>query len=188
VTYLYWIPKLHKALNTLLVPKMFHDTSVNTVHKSINCSAGMRQMYCATVCARSGADQIYIFKISKEFLKSFNSLIFFQINSIKTYHFTTIYTTIPHDKYIKTFWHHRQLLFVKVNLILMLPLSCGLIRMSQLIIRNWSPSFMIRRDAYRCVFMRFVALWWGMFPIEKFQVTRFLTIWLPAQIRWITHQ
>jgi hypothetical protein len=48
-------------------------------------------MYCATVYARSGVNQMWILKNSKELLESLKS-------PIKTYDFTTLYTTIPHDK------------------------------------------------------------------------------------------
>ena len=55
-------------------------------------------MYCATVYARSGVNQMWILKNSKELLESLKSPTFSQIYSIKTYDFTTLYTTIPHDK------------------------------------------------------------------------------------------
>ena len=55
-------------------------------------------MYCATVYARSGVNQMWILKNSKELLENLKSPIFSQIYSIKTYDFTTLYTTIPHDK------------------------------------------------------------------------------------------
>jgi hypothetical protein len=54
-------------------------------------------MYCATIYARSGVKQMWILKNSKE-LESLKSTFFSQIYSIKTYDFTTLYTTIPHDK------------------------------------------------------------------------------------------
>jgi hypothetical protein len=55
-------------------------------------------MYCATVYARSGVNQMWILKNSKELLKNLKSPIFSQIYSIKTYDFTTLYTSIPHDR------------------------------------------------------------------------------------------
>ena len=55
-------------------------------------------MYCATVYARSGVNQMWILKNSKELLENLKSPIFSQIYSIKTYDFTTLYTTMPHDK------------------------------------------------------------------------------------------
>jgi len=55
-------------------------------------------MYCATTYARSGVNQMWILKNSKELLENLNSQSFSHIYSIKTYDFTTLYTTIPHDK------------------------------------------------------------------------------------------
>jgi hypothetical protein len=52
--YLYLIPKLHKTLykDTLLVPKMFYKTFT----KILTTAKERRQMYCATVYARSGVN------------------------------------------------------------------------------------------------------------------------------------
>jgi hypothetical protein len=55
-------------------------------------------MYCATVYARCGVNQMWILKNSKELLENLKSPFFSQIYSIKTYDFTTLYTAIPHDK------------------------------------------------------------------------------------------
>jgi hypothetical protein len=55
-------------------------------------------MHCATVYARSGVNQMWILKNSKELLENLKSPIFSQIYSIKTYDFTTLYTTITHDE------------------------------------------------------------------------------------------
>jgi hypothetical protein len=56
------------------------------------------QTHCVTVYARSGVNQMWILKNSKELLESLKSPIFSQMYSIKTYDFTALYTTIPHDK------------------------------------------------------------------------------------------
>jgi hypothetical protein len=56
-------------------------------------------MYCATVYARSRINQnVDSKKNSKELLESLKSPIFSQVYIIKTYYFTILYTTIPHDK------------------------------------------------------------------------------------------
>jgi hypothetical protein len=46
-------------------------------------------MHCATVYARSGVNQMWILKNSKELNHQF---------FLKSYDFTTLYTTIPHNK------------------------------------------------------------------------------------------
>jgi hypothetical protein len=53
--------------------------------------------YCATKYARSGIHQMWILKTLKECLANVETQNFLQINSIKTYDFSTIYTTIPHE-------------------------------------------------------------------------------------------
>jgi hypothetical protein len=55
------------------------------------------QTYCATTYARSGLNQMWILKYSKELLANLKAPKFPQINRI-TYDFSIIYTTIPHDK------------------------------------------------------------------------------------------
>jgi hypothetical protein len=55
--YLNWIPKLHKApyKDTLLVPKMFYKTSVNTPYKSINsCEGETSNALCHCICQKWG--------------------------------------------------------------------------------------------------------------------------------------
>jgi hypothetical protein len=56
------------------------------------------QTYSPTTYARSGVNQMWILKNSKELLANLKAQIFSQINSIKTYDFSTRYTTIPHEK------------------------------------------------------------------------------------------
>jgi hypothetical protein len=56
------------------------------------------QTYCAITYARGGVNQMWILKNSKELLANLKAQNLFQINSIKTYDFSTLYTTIPHDK------------------------------------------------------------------------------------------
>ena len=53
------------------------------------------QKHCDTAYARSGVNQMWILKNSKENLKA-QSL--HSVNSIKSFDFSTLYTTIPHDK------------------------------------------------------------------------------------------
>jgi hypothetical protein len=57
------------------------------------------QTYYATTYARGGLNQMWILKHSKkkEPIANLKAQNFFQINSIKTYDFSTLYTTIPHE-------------------------------------------------------------------------------------------
>jgi hypothetical protein len=54
-------------------------------------------MYCTTVYARSGVNQMWILTNSKELLESLISPFFLKFTAPK-HNFTTIHTTIPHDK------------------------------------------------------------------------------------------
>jgi hypothetical protein len=76
-----WFQKCSTKPLSILLTKML--TAVNE----------RLQMCCAIVYARSGVNQMWILKNSKELLESLKSPIFSQIYSIKTYDFTTLYTT-----------------------------------------------------------------------------------------------
>ena len=56
------------------------------------------QKYCETAYSRSGVNQMWILKNSKELLEHLKYPNFNHITSIKIFDFSTLYTTIPHDK------------------------------------------------------------------------------------------
>ena len=56
------------------------------------------QKYCDTAYARSGVNQMWILKNSKELLENLKAQSLHSVNSIKSFDFSTLYTTIPHDK------------------------------------------------------------------------------------------
>jgi hypothetical protein len=56
------------------------------------------QTYCATTYARSGVNQMWILKNSKELVANLKERNFSRIDSIKTYDFSTLDTTIPPEK------------------------------------------------------------------------------------------
>jgi hypothetical protein len=85
--------------DSLLAPKKCSTKLLSVLLTNILTAVKERlQIYCATVYARSGVNQMWILENLKELLESLKSPIFSQIYSIKTYDFTTLYTTIPHDK------------------------------------------------------------------------------------------
>ena len=98
---LHWIPKLHKNTykqrfiagssncSTKALSKLL--TSVLTTVKE-----GL-QKYCDVVYSHSGINQMWILKNSKQLLENLQSQSS-HINSIRTFDFSTLYTTIPHDK------------------------------------------------------------------------------------------
>jgi hypothetical protein len=102
LSYLYWIPKLHKTPYKHRYIAGSSKCSTKPLFLLLtNILAAVKeklQMYCATTYARSGVNQMWILKNSKELVANLKAQNFSQINSIKTYDFSTIYTTIPHDK------------------------------------------------------------------------------------------
>ena len=56
------------------------------------------QKYCDTVYAKSGVNQMWILKNSKELLENLKAQSLHSVNGIKSFDFSTLYTTIPHDK------------------------------------------------------------------------------------------
>ena len=99
---LYWIPKLHKdpykqrfiAGSSSCSPKPLSKllTSILTAAKE-----GLKK-YSDVIYSHSGINQIWILKNSKELLDNLQSHSLTSIHSIKTYDFSTLYTTIPHTK------------------------------------------------------------------------------------------
>ena len=56
------------------------------------------QKYCDIAYARRGVNQIWILKNSKELLENLKTQYLHTVNSIKSFDFSTLYNTIPHDK------------------------------------------------------------------------------------------
>ena len=56
------------------------------------------QKYCKTAYSRSGVNQMWILKNSKELLQHFQSPNLNHITSIMSFDFSTLYTTMPHQK------------------------------------------------------------------------------------------
>ena len=56
------------------------------------------QKYWKTAYSRSGINQTWILKNSKELLEHLKSPTFNHVTSIKSFDFSTLYTTIPHQK------------------------------------------------------------------------------------------
>ena len=99
---LYWIPKLHKyphkqrfiAGSSVCSTKSLSKVLTLILSKIKN---GI-QTCCDTVYSRSGINQMWILKNSKELLENLKSHSLSKVSSIKTFDFSTLYTTIPHEK------------------------------------------------------------------------------------------
>ena len=100
--YIYWIPKMHK--DPYKHRFMAGSSKCSTKPLSIlltklltHIKQGL-QKYCETDYSRSGVNQMWILKNSKELLEHLQSPNFNHITSIKSFDFSTLYTTIPHQK------------------------------------------------------------------------------------------
>jgi hypothetical protein len=79
--YLYWIPKLHKTpykQRFIAGSKKFYTKPLSILLTKILTAVKERlHMYCATVYTRSGVNQMWILKNSKELLENLTSPFFF---------------------------------------------------------------------------------------------------------------
>ena len=87
--------KIHINIDSLWVHRSFRPSlypffSQNRLH--------IKQKYYETAYSRSGINQMWILKNSKELLDHLNSLNFNLITNIKPFDFLTLCTTIPHQK------------------------------------------------------------------------------------------
>ena len=100
--YLYWIPKLHKTpyKERYIAGSSTCSTKELSIHltKIMSAVKEGQQKYCETVYSRSGINHMWILKNSKDLLDNLKSRSFSQVSSIKTFDFSTLYTTLPHDK------------------------------------------------------------------------------------------
>jgi hypothetical protein len=99
---LYWIPKLHKCPYKQRYIAGSANCSTKPLSKllTVILSAVKNglQSYCETSHSRSGVNQMWILKNSKDLLECLKSRSLTSCNSIKTFDFSTLYTTIPHSK------------------------------------------------------------------------------------------
>jgi hypothetical protein len=99
---LYWIPTLHK--NPYKERYIARSSKCSTkpltllLTKLLTAVKELLKRYCPTAYYRSGVNQMWILKNSKELLEILKSHGFSKIDTIKTYDFSTLYTTIPHNK------------------------------------------------------------------------------------------
>ena len=100
--YIYWISKMHK--NPYKHRFISGSSKCSTKPRSIlltklltHIKQGL-QKYCETAYSRSGINQMWILKNSKELLEHLKSPTFNHVTSIKSFDFSTLYATIPHQK------------------------------------------------------------------------------------------
>ena len=93
--YLYWIPKLHKTpcKERYIAGSSTCSTKELSIHltKIVSAVKEGQQKYCETVYSLSGINHMWI-------LDNLKSRSFSHVSSITTFDFSTLYTTLPHDK------------------------------------------------------------------------------------------
>ena len=96
--YLYWMPKLHKTpyKERYTAGSSTCSTKELSIHltKILSAVKEGQQKYCETVYSRSGIYHMWILKNSKDLLDNLKSRSFSQVSSIKTFDFSTLYTTL----------------------------------------------------------------------------------------------
>ena len=99
---LYWTPKLHKCpyKQRYIAGSAVCSTKPLSVllTKLLTAVKEGLQKYCDTAYSRNGVNQMWILKNSKELIENLKSRSFSTVTSIKTFDFSTLYTTIPHSK------------------------------------------------------------------------------------------
>ena len=116
---LYWIPKLHKCPFKQRYIAGSAKCSTKPLSKLLTCILSAvktrLQNYCDTSYSRGGVNQMWILKNSKDLLEYIQSRSLSSCNSIKTFDFSTLYTTIPHSKLKDKLRELVQLYFIKKN-------------------------------------------------------------------------
>jgi hypothetical protein len=116
---LYWIPKLHKCPSKPRYIAGSAKCSTKHLSKLLTCillavKIGL-QSYCDTIYSRGGVNQMWILKNSKDLLEYIQSRSLSSCNSIKTFDFYTLYTTIFHSKLKDKLRELVQLCFIRKN-------------------------------------------------------------------------
>jgi hypothetical protein len=116
---LYRIPKLHKCPFKQRYIAGAAKCSTKPLSKLLTCillAVKTRlQSYCDTSYSRGGVNQMWIPKNSKDLLEYIQSRSISSCNNIKTFDFSTLYTTIPHSKLKNKLREFVQLCFIKKN-------------------------------------------------------------------------
>ena len=116
ISSLYWIPKLQKCpFKQRYIAGLHNETSFRIINMYSISSQKRVQSYCDTSYSRGGVNQMWILKNSKDLLEYIQSRSLSSCNSIKTFNFSTLYTTIPHSKLKNKLRELVQLCFIKKN-------------------------------------------------------------------------
>ena len=99
IPFLYWIPKLHKNPYKQRFIAGSSSCSTKTLSKLLTtiltATKNGLQRYSDVVYSRNGVNSMWILKNSKDLVEQLGSQYISGVSSIRTYDFSTLYTTIP---------------------------------------------------------------------------------------------
>jgi hypothetical protein len=114
-----WIPKLLKCLFKQCYIAGSAKCSMKPLSNLLACILSVvktrLQSYCDTNYSRDGVYQMWFLKNSSDLLEYMQYRSLSSCNSIKTFDFSTLYTTIPHSKLKDKLRELVQLCFIKKN-------------------------------------------------------------------------
>ena len=101
-TSFYWTPKLHKTpyKHRFITPSFDCTTKFLSVLLTHTLSAikGKLSNLSSVIYSRTSINEMWILKNSSELLQKMNSFHYPKITSIQTFDFSTLHTSIPHQK------------------------------------------------------------------------------------------
>ena len=98
----YWTPKLHKAPYKHRFGASSFDCTTKRLSvfltRILSAIKGKLSNLSSVIYSRTGINEMWILKNSSELLQKMNSFHYPKITSIQTFDFSTLYTSIPHQK------------------------------------------------------------------------------------------
>ena len=93
-----WVHNLHKCLYKQSYIVGSAKCSMKHLSKLLTSTLSRLHSYCDTSYSKGGVNQMWILKNSKYMLGYIQSRSLFLCNSIKSFDFSTLYTTLLHSK------------------------------------------------------------------------------------------
>ena len=98
----YWTPKLHKTPYKYRFIALSFDCTTKPLSvlltRILSAIKGKSSNLSSVMYSRTGINEMWILKNSSELLQKMNSFCYPKITSIQTFDFSTLYTSIPHQK------------------------------------------------------------------------------------------
>ena len=107
--FIYWIPKMHKSPSKQRYIAASHSCSTKPLSKMITFCLKLIQQthtnYCKAIAKNNSFNRMWIVDNSVEVIDKINEINSKeQVKNIRTYDFSTLYTSIPHKKLKQLIW------------------------------------------------------------------------------------